>query len=398
MSEKTCSVRVGHARVSITPCSPVAMGGYSARGDRAFETVEDPLMADALFLEQGNVRVVLVVADLIAIDEDWGNRVRTGIATELSMPANHVVVLATHTHFGPQTRLARMTETQHQEWLESAVAAMIDCASWAAGRTDECLLKIGTADVGALMYNRRLRRSDGTCCTVYRLPLPEPDLEFGPVDSELTVLRFDNPSGKPVLLLTSVGIHPVVGGRDFYGISADYPGALRRAVEAVYGVPCIFALGTAGNVVPLQRGEGQRERLGRFLAGAACQAAETAEASAVRLGVVNERIDLPAKAGPIPFEITTLHLGDLGIVALPGEIFAETGLVLKQRSPFPKTLVLSLANQSTGYLPTRTAFWEGGYEAGATRMSEQSEALVVDNANRLLVELWKAGLVSCQAE
>ena len=96
------------------------------------------------------------------------------------------------------------------------------------------------------------------------------------------------------------------------------------------------------------------------------------------------------------FEITVLHLGDLGVVALPGEIFAETGLTLQQRSPFPKTLVLSMANQSTGYLPTRTAFWEGGYEASVTRMSKRSESLVVDHANRLLVRSWDMGLKTKQ--
>jgi hypothetical protein len=146
-------------------------------------------------------------------------------------------------------------------------------------------------------------------------------------------------------------------------------------------------------VVPLQRGEGQRARLGRYLAGAVCQAAEMAKPSPVCLNVVHECLNLPAaKDSPMPFEITTLHLGDLGIVSLPGEIFAETGLALQQRSPFPRTLVLSLANQSTGYLATRTAFWEGGYEATVTRMSKGSESLVVDNANRLLVELWDAGI------
>jgi neutral ceramidase len=393
MTEETCGLRVGYSQVTITPTSPVPMAGYSARGKRLFETVEDPLTARALYLEQGDVRAVLLVADLVGVDESWGKRLRAQVGEQLSMPTEHVVVLGTHTHFGPAVRVFEMAGREHETWLEDAVAGMAQAAVSAAADTKEVFLRIGTADVGAMMFNRRLRRPDGTCCTVYRLPLPEPDLEFGPVDPKLTVLRFDDAQGQAVLFLTSVGIHPVVGGGDFYGISSDYPGVLREAVEAIYQVPCLFALGTAGNVVPLQRGEGQRARLGRYLAGAVCQAAEMAKPSPVCLNVVHECLNLPAaKDSPMPFEITTLHLGDLGIVSLPGEIFAETGLALQQRSPFPRTLVLSLANQSTGYLATRTAFWEGGYEATVTRMSKESESLVVDNANRLLVELWDAGI------
>ena len=373
------------------------MAGYAARGKRPFETVEDPLTARAIFLEQGKTRAVLLIADLIGIDEHWGRRLRKSVSEKLSMPAENIVLFGTHTHFGPAVRVHETVGEEHQAWVQETVRAMEEAILSAAQDTRKAFLRVGTADVGKMMFNRRLRRPDGTCCTVYRLPLPEEDLEFGPVDPKLTVLRFDDPNGEPILLLASVGIHPVVGGGDFYGFSADYPGALRRAAEAVYGVPCVFALGTAGNVVPLQRGEGQRERLGRYLAGAVCQAAETAQLSPVCLNVIHKCLDLPAaNDSAMQFEITVLHLGDLGVVALPGEIFAETGLTLQQRSPFPKTLVLSMANQSTGYLPTRTAFWEGGYEASVTRMSKRSESLVVDHANRLLVRSWDMGLKTKQ--
>ncbi|MGI6083466.1 MAG: neutral/alkaline non-lysosomal ceramidase N-terminal domain-containing protein [Limnochordia bacterium] len=393
MSEDAYALNVGYAQVTITPEVALPMAGYASRGKRPFETVEDPLTARAIFLEQGKARAVLLVADLVGIDESWGHRLRTGVGEQLSMPAENVVLFGTHTHFGPAVRAREMAGKEHEVWVQEAVRAMEEAAVAAAQKTRRSFLRVGTADVGEMMFNRRLRRPDGTCCTVYRLPLPEADLEFRPVDPKLTVLRFDDTQGEPVLLMASVGIHPVVGGGNFYGISADYPGALRQAVEAVYQVPCVFALGTAGNVVPLQRGEGQRARLGRYLAGAVCQAAETARLSPVCLNVVHECLDLPAADDSrIPFEITTLHLGDLGVVALPGEIFVETGLMLQQRSPFPKTLVLSMANQLTGYLPTRTAFWEGGYEASVTRMSERSESLVVDQANHLLIQLWEAGL------
>ena len=58
---------------------------------------------------------------------------------------------------------------------------------------------------------------------MFRLPPPEENLSFGPVDPRLAVLRLDDANGRPAALATSVGIHPVVGGRDFYAISPITP-------------------------------------------------------------------------------------------------------------------------------------------------------------------------------
>ena len=462
---------MGHARADITPPLGVPMGGYANRGSRGCEEIEEALVTDAIYLEQGGVGAVLLAADLIAIDESWGGRVRRAVGERLRIPPEHVVLVASHTHFGPATRPYEMGDAAHRAWLDRTVEQMVETAVQAASRASVATLRLGRRDVGPMMYNRRLRRRDGTCRSVLRLPLPEPDLTFGPVDPKLTVLRFDGPDGRPLALLVSVGIHPVIGGGNFMGISPDYPGVLRRTLEAGYGAPAVFALGTAGNVVPIQRGKGQRERIGRYLAGAAYEASETAEPVPVRLSVAHDRIDLPSAprlpkaemdrvveearrrvaalsqgASPgavgaggaagtgaggansgsspedaprtarqardelrrlesvalaaerlgvgstIPFEITAIGLGDFGICCLPGEIFAETGLEIQARSPFVNTLVLSLANQSTGYLATRTALWEGGYEASVTLMSAESEGAAVDNAVRLLIGAWERGL------
>ena len=75
------------------------MAGYAARGKRPFETVEDPLTARAIFLEQGKTRAVLLIADLIGIDEHWGRRLRKSVSEKLSMPAENIVLFGTHTHF-----------------------------------------------------------------------------------------------------------------------------------------------------------------------------------------------------------------------------------------------------------------------------------------------------------
>ena len=55
----------------------------------------------------------------------------------------------------------------------------------------------------------------------------------------------------------------------------------------------------------------------------------------------------------------SLHVG---IVGLPGEMFSEFGMEIKKRSPAKHTLVIELANDGIGYLPTSVSFEQGGYE------------------------------------
>ena len=54
-----------------------------------------------------------------------------------------------------------------------------------------------------------------------------------------------------------------------------------------------------------------------------------------------------------------VRVGGIGIVGLPGEIFYEHGLEIKKRSPAAHTMVVELANDAIGYVPTREAFGRG---------------------------------------
>ncbi len=57
-----------------------------------------------------------------------------------------------------------------------------------------------------------------------------------------------------------------------------------------------------------------------------------------------------------------IRIGDVGIVGLPGEVFCEFGMEIKEKSPAKHTLVIELANDAIGYMPTEEAFAQGGYE------------------------------------
>jgi len=71
----------------------------------------------------------------------------------------------------------------------------------------------------------------------------------------------------------------------------------------------------------------------------------------------------------VPLIIQAMRIGDLGIAAIPCEVFAETGLAIKQQSPFQQTFTIELANGYNGYLPTPEQHKLGGYETWRARSS-----------------------------
>ncbi|MCP5112192.1 MAG: hypothetical protein GY953_15290, partial [bacterium] len=91
---------------------------------------------------------------------------------------------------------------------------------------------------------------------------------------------------------------------------------------------------------------------------------------------------------PLDAEVQVISIGnDLAWVGLPGEIFVEIGLDIKKRSPFPRTIVIELANGSVGYVPDRRAYPQGAYEAVSARCGPGSGEMLADAAVRMLEKL-----------
>jgi neutral ceramidase len=93
-------------------------------------------------------------------------------------------------------------------------------------------------------------------------------------------------------------------------------------------------------------------------------------------------------------EIQVVTLGDMAIVAFPVELFSDLGRRVKTESPFPDTLIATLANGWHGYAPTLEAFNRGGYEprfAYPSRLAPEAGDRMADAALELLRRLSSAG-------
>jgi hypothetical protein len=81
---------------------------------------------------------------------------------------------------------------------------------------------------------------------------------------------------------------------------------------------------------------------------------------------------------PFEAEVQVVAIGDqLAIVGLPGEMFVELGLALKQDSPFPITIATELTNGALSYIPNQQAYRQGAYEVVSSWLAPgDGEALI----------------------
>lgn len=101
-----------------------------------------------------------------------------------------------------------------------------------------------------------------------------------------------------------------------------------------------------------------------------------------------ERI-IELENGPMSYAYTlsAIKIGDLVFTGIGGEAFTEIGNRIRENSPFENTVVCCITNCAGGYVPTKNAYIEGGYEARSSRLKPGGDDIIVDGMIALLKEL-----------
>ena len=76
--------------------------------------------------------------------------------------------------------------------------------------------------------------------------------------------------------------------------------------------------------------------------------------------------------------MTIVGVGNIAIVGIPGELFVELGLAIRANPFFAQTFVAGYCNDLIGYIPTRAAYAEGGYEVDTARIAAGCGETIVD--------------------
>jgi neutral ceramidase len=349
----------------------------------------------------------LVATDIIGFDDDLVARIRERVGRTCDIHPSHLMLAATHTHAGPSVKCLDRMAPADPDFLDRLVDGIAEAVAAGARSAGPASIGAGFA-TGAIGVNRRQRTAEGQT-VIGRDPA-------GPIDRRVGVLRVDGKGG-PICVMLNHACHGVVLGEENLLISADWPGAAARVMQqATKAAVAMVTNGACGDINPAQRGSFDAvERQGAEVARAGMNifdeialsseveieaglrpitlptraptgdeardqlesnraALERAEQAGDARGVqvyramcawAQEMVDLTSsgtKAQPVAAEVQAIAMDDIALVGLPGEIFVEIGANIAAASPFQHTFIIGYANRVVGYVPTRQAFEEGGYE------------------------------------
>lgn len=390
----------GAAKVNITPFLGCPMAGYASR-DHGSETIDDELYSKALVLYDGDTKLAIVTNDLIGVDDNFVSQTRELVEKAIGISKSSVLICASHTHFGPEIRREEDSTIKPPDdkfdlaYLKVLQKKMVTAVQLADQDLQDAKSTVSKGYTDRLSFNRHTVRSDGTAVTTYRLPPKEENLTFGPIDPEVGVIRIDSVDGEPIATLINFACHPVCSVDRMYTISADYPGYAMKLVERELGGICMFTLGCAGNIVPIEREGISKRKIGVSLAAEVIKTWQWLSfTDSITLKSVQSTIELPLKESKNgketrEIEIQVLKVGNFGFVGLPGEIFVEIGIAIKEQSGIKNLFPVSLANGSPGYVPTAIAYDQGGYESNSTPFAKRSGEILRDTALELVDRQWK---------
>lgn len=95
-------------------------------------------------------------------------------------------------------------------------------------------------------------------------------------------------------------------------------------------------------------------------------------------------IDLENGPDSYPFFLSAVRIGELVFAGIGGEPFTDIGNRICADSPYKNTIMCALTNSSGGYIPTRKAYEEGGYEARSSHLKPGGDDIVVEGMKELL--------------
>jgi neutral ceramidase len=419
------ALRAGASRVDYTP-----------RGSQLpsnFMGVLDPIYVRSVVLDNGRTRAAMVAIDAGAMPTDLYKKVSARAAAELKIPANQLLMSASHTHSVP-FRLDGSVEEMVMRSLRESVARLQPArVAWGTG-------------VSFINVNRD--RVDPKTNRWWEGPNYQ-----GTSDKTVAVVRIETPAGKPIAVYYNYAVHGVITG-NLDMISGDIPGAASRYVEESLGEDAValWTSGAAGDQNPIyfnqtyelrdiriadyaKRGEdisnamppgGQgmdrgnpkvkvlmdqqkrmNETLGQMLGeevlhvmregldkssgdttlrgaqvSVSCPARQRTDQG--RAGFEGKYVD----AGDVAIGLGALRIGDIYVGAVDAEVYNGIAQRLKREAPFKHTMMATLTNgmAQTGYIPSDEAFGRNVFTVLSSRLKPGcAEAGIVNG----LVELMR---------
>ena len=420
----------GTAEIDITP--PVGTSLAGSLFPRTSEGVDDPLYVKAIVLELNGKRIAYVILDLIALSRVEGDKAVELAASKTGIPEGSIIWAASHTHTGPYTRPLIFGSEEggiNQEWFDTIPQKFAECIEKACSEMIPVTVSRMRGYHDGVSTNRRFKFKDGREINKWLLESGEEDVQClgsaGPIDPEIGILSFENDKGELAAVMFHFTLHTNTNfGKNFSG---DYPAVVADRIKEEFGEQAVtlFVPGACADINSPVKGY---KNIGNSLADRIIDKLKQRKPykGDISINAAKREITVPfrdltkdqeeriqASQWPDPSKevfrrelekmredgiteaatwLQAWRIGDTGFASLPGELFVEWGLKIKEESPFPWTFPVELGADYLGYLVTEQAWKAGGYEsliARSARPSWEGVELMVTEALYMLNELYE---------
>lgn len=419
-------LHVGAAAVALAADDNMVIAGGILGGKAQGQ--EGELRAVAIVLEKpGGTRLAIVACDVLFVSRDLIDPVAEEIARTCKIPAEHILINATHTHHAPSITAVH-GYGREEVFCRRLQRAIVAAVTQAAARlpTGAANLHFRLGEESSVGQNSRLLLKDDTIFWIG--PKDDAVRPTGPFDPELPVLAFRGSDQKNKALIFNHSTH-TIGTRKGAVRSPSFYGLAAQELESELGGTACFLEGASGSThnlgvpvaeaivrikaavkdalartepMPVPRLAGLKrkftfkvrtfdEKQEEAVVNAYCKKRAPTGADSISAVFRKQRQVLAPQQGQ---ERTTwlqaLVIGDVAFVGVPAEFFTVLGQDIKRRSPFRYTYVAELANDWIGYLPNRAAFALGGYQTWTGLHSYAAPGTgeaIVDETVKMLHEL-----------
>jgi hypothetical protein len=389
--------------------------------------VDDPLeLVGVVLLGQG-APVVLAALDWCGLRNQANILWRKALADAAHTVPENVALQCVHPHNAPfaDVEAQRIIETipgappsLDLKFYERAVRQSADALRESLKKTERFThIGVGKAKVEQVASNRRVLGPDGkvrfTRTSATKDPAARAESE-GLIDPELRTLSFWD-GDRPLAALHYYATHPM----SYYGdgrVSADFCGLARRKRQADdTRVFQVYFTGCAGNITAGKYNDGSKENRpilrDRIHAGMVAAWKETKRFAVDGWRWRVEPVKLPPRKEPsfgelaslltlkdekaakakrgnaalqlgwlkrldVPIQVTCFDFGPAAVLHLPGEPFIEYQLKAQQMRHDDFVCVAGYGDGGPGYLPTKSAYWEGGYEPTVALTDPRGEEIL----------------------
>lgn len=386
------TINVGIGKSNITPPIGTPSAGYTERKGEGMQGIHDPLLAIALFIDNGEKQLALCSVDHLGFTYEMVQEIIQKVHVHPELKECEIFIASSHTHSGGGAYLnipgigATLAGTYNPQTTQFYIDQTVEAILQAYHHQVSAKIGIGYGKTKDLSHYRGLWPKDIT-------PL-----------NDVTIIKITHLNDTPLAVLFNYPVHPTVLKSQNRLFSADFVGYARKYLQSSLGfnVCPIYFNGAQGDIIPVISNENDRfdacDSLGKSLAEAVKMIwDETATDDSLQINTQKDSYAFKPQTTPfglaLPLNVYKSEMNLIvfnqshAFITVPGELSCLYDKRLKDtgnKLGFSHVSIFGLTNDAHGYIILPESWQHKTFESGLSFGGEGYGDITEKRAETLL--------------